>query len=504
MTLYYRAYYTASKERCQVERMDFDHSKTPIFTFLQEYTKMDITPFFVPGHKHGHGLKEFSKFVGENVLAMDITSLPESDNLANPIGIIREAQRLVADAFGAEKAYFLVNGTSEGVQVMIRSAIKPGEQIIIPRNAHKSTVGGLILSGAVPVYVYPEVHPELGITTVVDSATIKQAFKQHPFAKAVFAINPTYYGMVADLKTIVRTAHREGAVVLVDEAHGAHMGFHDDFPLTGMEVGADMSAASLHKTGGSLTQSSVLLIRGNRISQDNVQQTLNLTRTTSPSYLLMASMDVARKQLALYGDELLDETLELARYARREINEIEGLYAFDNDLNGKYGIYDLDETKLSIYIGRLGTTGYAIERELMKKYGIGLEMADLNNILALITIGDTKDSVDRLLHALRELVKAHGIHDVKKTVQFPEMPDLIVSPREAFYGTKKTIHLEYAAGEISGEMLMAYPPGIPLICPGERITQDIVDYVKVLKEQRAALQGTSDPYVNHIRVLGHD
>lgn len=487
-----------------MERTDFDHGKTPIFSYLQDYIKRDITPFFVPGHKHGQGLKEFTDFLGKEILAMDIPSIPgESDNLTNPIGIIRESQELLADAFGAENAYFLVNGTSEGIQVMIRSAIKPGEEIIIPRNAHKSTVGGLILSGAVPVYVYPEVDTELGISTVVSSSTIKEAFKNHPFAKAVFAINPTYYGMVSDLKTIVRTAHREGAVVLVDEAHGAHMGFHDDFPLTGMEVGADMSAASVHKTGGSMTQSSVLLLRGNRIPEENVKQTLNLTRTTSASYILMSSVDVARKQLALYGDELLEETLELSRYARKEINEIEGLYAFDHNLIGKHGIYDIDETKLSIYTGRLGMTGFTLERELMTRFGVGLEMADLNNVLALITIGDTKESVDRLINALKTIVSERDISDAKKLIELPEMPDLIVSPREAYYGTKKNVSLENAAGEISGEMLMAYPPGIPLICPGERITQDIIDYVKILKEQHASLQGTADPYVNTIRVLGH-
>ncbi|AZR72561.1 arginine decarboxylase [Anoxybacter fermentans] len=487
-----------------MERTDFDHSKTPIFSFLQEYIKKDIIPFFVPGHKHGRGLKEFTDFLGKTVLNIDIPSLPETDNLANPIGIIREAQELMADAFGAEHAYFLVNGTSEGVQAMIRSAVKPGEEIIIPRNAHKSTIGGLILSGAVPVYVYPEIDPELGITTVVSSSTIKQAFKQNPFAKAVFVINPTYYGMVSDLKTIVRTAHRKGAVVLVDEAHGAHMGFHDDFPLTGMEVGADMSAASLHKTGGSMTQSSVLLLRGNRIPEENVKQTLNLTRTTSPSYVLMASLDVARKQLALYGDELLEKTLELARYAREEINKIEGIYAFDHSLVGKYGIYDLDETKLSIYTGRLGISGFTLERELMTRFGIGLELAELNTVLALITIGDTKESVDRLIEALKIIASEREIQDPKKISELPEMPDLIVSPREAYYGTKKTVPLEKAVGEISGEMLMAYPPGIPIVCPGERITQDILDYVKILKEQHAMLQGTADPYANYIRVLGHD
>ncbi|MCK4257721.1 MAG: aminotransferase class I/II-fold pyridoxal phosphate-dependent enzyme [Halanaerobiales bacterium] len=485
-------------------RTDFDHSKTPIFSYLQEYTKKGIIPFSVPGHKHGKGLSEFTSVLGEEILAMDINSSVEADNLANPTGIIKEAQELLADAFEAERSYFLINGTSEGVQVMIRSAVKPGEQIIIPRNAHKSTVGGLILSGAVPVYVYPEVDVKLGISTVVSSLTIKEAFKQNPFAKAVFCINPTYYGMVSDLKTIVRTAHREGAVVLVDEAHGVHMGFHDDFPLTGMEVGADMCAVSLHKTGGSMTQSSALLLRGNRISPENVIQTLNLTRTSSPSYILMASVDVARKQLALYGDEILDTTLELARYARNEINQIEGLYAFDHNLVGKQGIYDLDETKLSIYIGRLGITGFEIERELMNRFGIGLEMAELDNILALITIGDNKQSVERLIEAMKTIVSERGIRDTKKLIELPEMPDLIVSPRDAYYATKKKVLIADAVGEISGEMLMAYPPGIPLICPGERITKDIVNYVKILKEQQANLQGTADPYVNYIRVLGHD
>lgn len=484
-----------------MEKTHFDHSKTPLYTFLKEFGERKVVPLFVPGHKYGHGIQEFTDFVGTNVLSMDITTLPESDNLGNPIGVIREAQELLADAFGADEAYILVNGTSEGIQVMIRSAVKPGEEIIIPRNAHKSTVGGLILSGATPVYVYPEVDRELGIATVVDSETVKEAFQRHPFAKAVFVINPSYYGMATDLKTIVRTAHREGAVVLVDEAHGAHMGFHEGFPIAAMEAGADMSAASVHKTGGSMTQSSVLLLKGDRIAPEVVKRNLNLTRTTSPSYILMASLDVARKQLALQGKEMLERTLELARYTKKAINEIEGLYAFDYRLIGKHGIYDFDETKLGIYVGRLGATGYNIERELMTRFGIGFEMADLNNLLGVMSLGDTKESMDHLIESLKTLVRERGIHDTRKIIELPEMPDLIVTPREAYYGTKKEVELGDAAGEISGELLMAYPPGIPIICPGERITKDIIDYVQVLKEQHATLSGTADPYANYISVL---
>lgn len=484
-----------------MEKTFVDHSKTPLFTALKEFAEREIVPLFVPGHKYGHGIQEFTEFVGKNVLHIDITTLPESDNIGNPMGVIREAQELLADAFGAEHAYILVNGTSEGIQVMIRSAVRPGEEIIIPRNAHKSTVGGLILSGAVPVYVYPEVDPELGIGTVVSSDTVKEAFRAHPFAKTVFVINPTYYGMVTDLKTIVRTAHREGATVIVDEAHGAHLGFHDGFPLGAMEAGADMSAASVHKTCGSMTQSSVLLLQGDHISNDVVKRSLNLTRTTSPSYVLMASLDVARKQLALRGREMLEETLELARYTKKAINEIEGLYCFDQQMIGKHGVFDIDETKLGIYVGRLGATGYNIEREMMTRFGIGFEMADLNNLLGIMSIGDTKESMDRLIEALKTIVKERGVHDTNKIIELPDMPDLIITPRDAFYGTKKEVELTQAVGEISGEMLMAYPPGIPIICPGERITKDIIDYVQVLKEQHATLTGTADPYINYISVL---
>jgi arginine decarboxylase len=290
--------------------------------------------------------------------------------------------------------------------------------------------------------------------------------------------------------------------VLVDEAHGAHMSFHDDFPLTAMEVGADMSAASVHKTAGSLTQSSILLLRGNLIPGDRVRQALNLTFTSSASYLLMCSLDIARRQLAVNGHELLEETLELARWAREEINKIEGVHAFGTELAGKPGCYDFDETKLGVNVINLGCTGYAAETILRKEYNIQIEMSDLYNILAVVTIGDRREDLEALVNALKSMAEKGCVNRGNRVAIIPENPEMIVTPRDAFYNSKKKVRLEEAEGEIAGEMVMAYPPGIPVICMGERISRDVIDYIKILKEERCQLQGTFDPHADYIKVLG--
>ena len=378
----------------------------------------------------------------------------------------------------------------------------PGDRIIIPRNAHKSTIGGIILSGAIPIYVQPEINEKLGIAMGVSEENIKKVIKQNPHARAVFVVNPTYYGIASDLKAIVRIAHSHDMAVLVDEAHGAHMSFHDDFPLTAMEVGADMSSVSMHKTAGSMTQSAVLLLRSSLISADVVKQVLSLSFTTSASYLLLCSLDIARKQLATKGSEILEETLELARYARDEINKIEGLYAFGKELIGTSGCYDFDETKLGINVRGLGYTGYQMDKKLRKEYNIQMELSDINNILAVISIGDKKENIEALISALKDIASKTEAKEVRQSVILPENPKMIVSPRDAFYSPKKVVPLEEANGEIAGEMVMAYPPGIPVICMGERITKDIIDYIKLLKEEKCELQGTVDPFVNNILVLG--
>jgi len=479
-----------------------NQNKTPLFDAVKKYIDDNVLAFHVPGHKHGRGIQELTEYLGQKALAMDVNGMDDLDYANNPTGVILQAQKLMADAYGAENAYFLVNGTTSGVQTMILSSCEPGSRIIIPRNAHRSTIGGIILSGAIPVYVQPEINGELGIAMGVSVESIKTAIKKNPHAKAVFVINPTYYGMAPDLKSIVRVAHRHDMAVLVDEAHGAHMSFHDDFPLTAMEVGADMSAASMHKTGGSLTQSSVLLSRGGLISQDRIKHALGLTFTSSASYLLMCSLDIARKQLALNGEGMLSKALRLARYARNEINKIDGLYAFGHELAGNSGCFDFDETKLGINVAKLGFTGYELEAILRQKYNIQVEMSDMYNILAIISIGDTDEDVEALVLALREIACERYERQVHYDVAVPESLELIVSPRDAFYNNKKTVKLEDAAGEIAGELVMAYPPGIPVISLGERITGDVIDYIKKLKGQKCHLQGTSDPNVDYIKVLG--
>ncbi|HEX9059627.1 MAG TPA: aminotransferase class I/II-fold pyridoxal phosphate-dependent enzyme, partial [Clostridia bacterium] len=426
-----------------------DQKKTPLFDAVKKYVDDRVVQFHVPGHKQGKGLQEFREYVGERVLQMDANGMEDLDYANNPTGVIYESEQLMANAYGAQNAYFLVNGTTSGVQAMIMSACEPGDKIIIPRNAHKSTIGGIILSGAMPVYIQPEINERLGIAMGITEMSLKKAVKDHPHAKAVFVINPTYYGAVSDLKSVVRIAHRHEMAVLVDEAHGAHMSFHDDFPLTAMEVGADMSSASIHKTGGSMTQSAVLLLRGNMIAHERVKQVLNLTYTTSSSYILMCSLDVARKQLATCGSEMLEETLELARWARNEINNIDGLYAFGKELVGTPGCSDFDETKLSINVRGLGLSGYQMETKLRKEYNIQIELSDIYNILAIVSIGDKKEDLQALINALKDIASKTGVVDFERCVSIPQNPKMIVSPRDAFYSTKKVVPLEESAGEIA-------------------------------------------------------
>jgi arginine/lysine/ornithine decarboxylase len=480
-----------------------DQNRTPLLDALKKYVEDDVIPFHVPGHKRGKAAGELKEYLGDSLFQIDVNSMEELDSISNPISVIKESEKLLADLYGADDAFFLTNGTSQGVHAMIMNACQPGQEIIIPRNAHKSTVGALILSGAIPVYVQPEIDYELGMSMGMSVESVKRVMDKHPYAEAVFVIHPTYYGAISDLKEIIRLAHERDMLVLADEAHGAHMGFHPELPDAAITLGADMSAVSLHKTGGSLTQSSALLVRnGPDVESNHVKSVINLTQTTSASYLLMASLDSARKQLALHGREMLDETLALARYARDRINEIDGLRAFGNELIGNPGVYEFDETKLSVYVRELGMSGYEMESVLRKEYRVQIELSDLYNIMAIITIGDRKQDLDALIHALKDIARKRGVHPQNASVLIPSRPKLVISPRDAYYSMKKMVRLEDALDEISGEMIMAYPPGIPAICPGERITKEVIDYVKALKEEHAQLQGTEDPYVEHIKVLG--
>lgn len=479
-----------------------DQNEMPLLEALKKYVEDGVIPFHVPGHKQGRGVPLWREYVGARVLQIDVNGMEDLDNICNPIGVIKQSERLMAELYDADDCYFLVNGTTQGVQAMILGSCEPGDEIIVPRNAHKSTIGAFILSGAVPVYITPEINEELGIAMGMDVESVQRAVEKHIYAKAIFAINPTYYGVVSDIRAITAIAHDNAMMMLADEAHGAHFPFHDELPEHAMKVGADMSSVSVHKTGGSMTQSSILLIKGEEAWAANMKTVLNLTQTTSASYVLMASLDAARYQLAHEGAQLIDKVLQLARYARDKINQIDGLYAFGQEVAGTPGSFGFDETKLGINVRRLGITGYEMEYILRHEHNIQVEMADLYNILAIIGIGDDQHTIDRLIEALKKVALKQGVHPLRNNTLLPCAPHVVISPREAYYSRKRSIRLEQAVGEISGEMIMAYPPGIPAVCPGERITQDVVDYVNILKEEECQLQGTEDPYVNYIKVLG--
>ncbi|MBP7333005.1 MAG: aminotransferase class I/II-fold pyridoxal phosphate-dependent enzyme, partial [Firmicutes bacterium] len=368
--------------------MILDQNRTPLFDAVKYHVKRNAIPLQIPGHKHGYGLTEYREFVGENVLKMDLNETRGIDMIWDPVSVIAEAEKLLAAASGANHAYFLINGTTSGVQAMIMSSCTPGDKIILPRNAHKSIFNGLILSGANPVYVQPEIDDYLGIVTGITSEDLRAAIDRNRDARAVMAINPSYYGIASELRQIVETAHDSCIPVLVDEAHGTHMGFHSHFPISAMAAGADMSAASLHKTGGSMTQSSALLVGSSKINPNYIKQVLNLTYTSSPSYILLCSLDVARKQLATRGRGMLDRILELVHRARAEINKIDGLFAPDKNYFEKSGKFSFDETKLLVSVQKLGLTGYEVEEILARDYNILIELADMYNILAIISLGE--------------------------------------------------------------------------------------------------------------------
>lgn len=481
-----------------------NQNETPLFDALMEYVARDTVPFHVPGHKRGHGVDaEFKNFLGENAFNIDVTVFKLVDSLHHPTGAIKEAQALAADAYGADASFFSIHGTSGAIQAMIMSVVGAGDTLIVPRNVHKSVTAGIILSGAVPVYMQPELDKNLGIANGVLPETVEEALKENPHAKAVLIINPTYYGVSTDLKRIAEIVHSYDIPLIVDEAHGPHLKFNDKLPMSAMDAGADLCTQSTHKIIGAMTQGSILHVRTKYVDVARVQQILNLLQTTSPSYILLASLDTSRRQIALEGKELLDGAINLAEYARREINNIPGFYCFGKELLGNPGVYAIDPTKICITCRDLGITGFDLDMILSNKYHIQMELSDLYNTLAVGSFGDTKENIDKLLDALREISVEYMHKSPRKAdfIDIPAIPKQVLIPRDAFYGNKTSVALEDSVGEVSGEFLMAYPPGIPILCPGEVITEEIVNYVEDLKKTGLYVQGTEDPMVENILVV---
>ena len=454
----------------------------------------------MPGHKRGRGNKELKDFLGETCVGIDVNSMKPLDNLCHPVSVIKEAEQLAAEAFGAAHAFLMVGGTTSAVQSMLLAVCKRGDKIILPRNVHRSVINAMVLCGAVPVYVNPDVDQRLGIALGMKVSQVEEAIKENPDAVAIFVNNPTYYGICSDIRSIVKLAHDNDMYVLADEAHGTHFYFGDNLPIDAISAGADMAAVSMHKSGGSLTQSSILLI-GKEMHEGYVRQIINLTQTTSASYLLLSSLDISRRNLALRGKEIFAQVMDLAEYARKEISNIGGYYAYSSDMINHDSIYDFDKTKLSIYTLDIGLAGIEVYDKLRDEYDIQIEFGDMGNILAYLSIGDRKQDIERLASSLAEIKRLNSRGKEGLMPHEYISPELAVSPQAAFYADKEQLDLQETSGRICSEFLMCYPPGIPILAPGEMITDRILDYIIYAKEKGCSITGPEDPDINKLNVL---
>ncbi|MCL6478432.1 MAG: aminotransferase class I/II-fold pyridoxal phosphate-dependent enzyme [Peptococcaceae bacterium] len=466
--------------------------------------------FHMPGHKGRKSTDNLAaELLGERVFASDVTNVPGLDDLYQAHGVIKEAQELAAKTFGADFTYFLINGSSCGLETLVMTVCRPGDKILVPRNMHRSILSGIILSGAVPVYFKPEYDCYYKIPLGTSPETIDRILGRHSDIKAVMLVNPTYHGITSDVLSIAETVHARNIPLLVDEAHGPHLLFHNNLPGTALEAGADASVQGTHKMLSAFTQASMLHVRGNLIDRQRLEAVLRLLQSTSTSYLLLASLDAARAQFNARGPDLVQEAMDLAGYLRDKINGIEGLSSFGVEKIGETGIFGLDTTKVTISVRRLQVTGLWAEKWLREKHGIQVEMSDIFNLLLIVTSGNTRSDADSLIKALTDMsayvrqenVKARLKEDITELNPLPGIPEMVLTPREAFWAPVAAVPLPEAAGRTSAEVIACYPPGIPVICPGERLSAEIIEHLTVLRNLGMHFQGCYDAGLETIRVI---
>lgn len=482
-------------------------AKTPLLDAIRNYANNPHAAFYTPGHKGGKGISpNLADLLGTAVFKADLTELADLDNLFAPESTIREAQELAAAAFGAQQTWFLVNGSTAGVMAAILATCGSGDKIIMPRNVHQSAIAGLILSGAIPIFVHPEYDPILDIAHSIAPENVAAALTQHPDAKAVMMVYPTYYGVCGDVKAIAHLAHQHDIPLLVDEAHGAHFTFHPDLPPSALSCGADLTVQSIHKVLGALTQASMLHVRGNRIDRDRVSKALQLVQSTSPSYLLLASLDAARQQMALHGEALMGKTLQLAEEARNKINQIPRLSVLE--LSAQPGFVALDRTRLTVTVSGLGLTGFQAE-DILFEFGVIAEFASPEHLTFIISLGNDRTDIERLVQAFITLSEEHrqASISVNKMKNFSyiqgsnnyEMP--LISPREAFFAVTETLPIEETSDRISAELVCPYPPGIPLLMPGEIITSKTLEYLLTTQVMGGIINGCADATLKNLKVV---
>jgi len=492
-------------------------ARTPLLDALRASARQAHAPFYAPGHKRGQGIPQaLADLLGASVFLADLPELPELDNLFAPEGVILEAQELAAAAFGAEQTWFLVNGSTTGVMAAILATCGTGDKIIMPRNIHQSAIAGLILSGALPVFINPEYDPSTDLIHSITPTAVSIALEQHPDTKAVMMVSPTYHGVCGDVGAIAKLVHQHNIPLLVDEAHGPHFAFHPDLPPSALSVGADIAVQSTHKVLGAMTQASMLHLVGQRVDAQRLSKALQLLQSTSPSYLLLASLDAARQQVALHGQQLMTQTLQLAHQAISTISQIPRLSILEPIKTP--GFFALDRTRLTVQVSELGLSGFEVDAIFHEKLGVTAELPTLQHLTFIISLGNTEADIERLVQAFRTIVQERendspqSRNALGKVFErwkaelmfihpstFTLYPSL--SPREAFFSAVDTLPIEQTLDRISAELVCPYPPGIPALMPGEVINPAAIEYLQQVLSLGGKLTGCSDPNLKSLRVI---
>ena len=482
--------------------MDRKKLTAPIAEAMRKYREDGAMAFHTPGHKQGLGAHPLLReLITEKGLREEVSLMEELDDLHEPTGCIAEAQQLAAELYGAGQAYFCINGTTGAVQAMLLGTLSAGDTVLVPRNAHRSIIGGLILSGARPVYLQPEIDARLGLED------LQAAVAAHPEAKAVVLVYPTYYGTTVALEAIADFLHSRDMLLLVDEAHGPHLPFSEELPREAIAAGADAAALSTHKILGSMTQTSMLLVNeSTRLDRERLRESVSLLQSTSPNQLLLASLDIARLQMAEQGRELVGRAVALSQKLRQSINGLAGLWSPGAEDFATPGACGLDLTKITVQVKDLGISGLEAEHYLRFEQKVQCELSDAWNLLFIISYADGEEQGARLLEALQALC-GYAAKLGKKPLHegLPPKANLWqeteLTPREAFFAVKEQVAFAEAAGRISAEQVMFYPPGVPLLVPGERISRELLDYLKAQQALGRKVVGPEDTALGTLKVV---
>lgn len=478
----------------------------PYLDAVSAYGFRGSTRFHVPGHKGGEGADPgLRAALGHRALLLDVPQDIEGIDLGPTPTPYEQAEQLAAEAYGAARTWFLTNGASQGNHALCLALAGPDEQVLVQRNSHASLIDGLILSGGSPTYVESEYHAELGMALGVTPEAFERCLRKAPDARAAFIVSPTYYGMAADVAGCAEIAHAAGVALVVDNAWGAHFGFHAQLPPSPLALGADAMLTSTHKIIGSLTQSAMLHVAPDALIDPRaVERAVRLVRSTSQSSLLFASLDAARRQLAVHGDALLGRTLAAAQATCAAIDAIEGCQVLGGTLVGRPGVAGWDPLRLVVDVRGTGCTGYEIAEALRASYDTYTELATHATVVFVLGLAQAVEPLERLAHDFTETVRR--VARPGRLLELPRAPagtdfETVLTPREAFLGSGEPVAVEDAIGRISCESIAGYPPGVPALLPGERVTAEVVDYLRELNVAGARLHGAADPTFATVRVL---